>query len=43
MAPATGKALSELIRLNRYETFDLTPLHVTRFNKNRLFRDDATL
>jgi glycine/D-amino acid oxidase-like deaminating enzyme len=43
MAPATGKALSELIRLNHYETFDLTPLHVTRFNKNRPFRDDATL
>ena len=43
MAPATGKALSEFIRLNRCETFDLTPLSIARFDNNRPFWDDAML
>jgi glycine/D-amino acid oxidase-like deaminating enzyme len=29
-APAVGKAISELIRLGRYETIDVSPLHYER-------------
>jgi glycine/D-amino acid oxidase-like deaminating enzyme len=29
-APAVGKAMSELIRLGRYETVDVSPLHYDR-------------
>ncbi len=35
-APAAGKCLSELIRLGKYETIDLTPFSVERFDKNQL-------
>ena len=35
-APAAGKALSELIRLGKYETIDLTPFSITRFAENQL-------
>lgn len=35
-APAAGKGLSELIRLGKYETIDLTPFSLERFAKNEL-------
>ena len=35
-APAVGKGLSELIRLGRYETLDLTPFRFERFSENEL-------
>lgn len=40
-APAVGQCLSELIRLGRYETLDLTPLRVERFAENELVVEDA--
>ena len=43
MAPATGKAVSELVRLSRCDIFDLTPLSVTRFEDGRPFRDEAMI
>ena len=43
MAPATGKAVSELVRLGRCETFDLTPLRLTRFDDDQLFWDEAMI
>jgi FAD-dependent oxidoreductase domain-containing protein 1 len=39
LAPATGKVLSEIIRLGRYETFDATPYHLTRFATGELIHD----
>jgi FAD-dependent oxidoreductase domain-containing protein 1 len=42
-SPATGKLMSELIRLGRFETIDATPLSYTRFERNQPFYDDATL
>src|SRR4030067_528883 len=35
-APAVGKAISELIRLGRYETIDVSPLHFDRAFTGRL-------
>jgi glycine/D-amino acid oxidase-like deaminating enzyme len=35
-APAVGKGLSELIRLGRYETIDLSPFRFERFEENDL-------
>ena len=43
MAPATGKIVSELIRLGRSETFDISALRVTRFSTGELFWDDAMI
>lgn len=40
-APAVGKGLSELIRKGKYETLDLTPLRVERFEENELVIEDA--
>jgi glycine/D-amino acid oxidase-like deaminating enzyme len=43
MAPATGKILSELIRLGRSETLDIAPFDVRRFATGELFWDEAML
>lgn len=40
-APAVGKGLSELIRLGRYETLDLSPLRLERFKENDLVLEEA--
>ena len=40
-APAIGKALSEFIRLGRYETLDLSPLSFERFAKNELVMEEG--
>ncbi|GAB3059350.1 NAD(P)/FAD-dependent oxidoreductase [Virgibacillus ainsalahensis] len=40
-APAAGKGLSELIRLGRFETIDLSPLSVERFAENKLVLETA--
>ncbi|MDQ6599071.1 FAD-binding oxidoreductase [Bacillus salipaludis] len=40
-APAVGKCLSELIRMGKYETLDLSPLRVERFAENQLIIEDA--
>jgi len=40
-APATGKGMSELIRLGRYETLDLTPLRFERFAEKDLAIEGA--
>src|SRR5699024_5890785 len=40
-APAAGKGLSELIRLGRFETMDISPLSVTRFKTGKLVRETA--
>jgi FAD-dependent oxidoreductase domain-containing protein 1 len=42
-SPATGKAMSELIRLGRFETLDASPLSYTRFERDELFFDEAML
>lgn len=42
-SPATGKAMSDLIRLGRFETVDASPLSYTRFNRNEFFQDEATI
>lgn len=34
--PAAGKCVSELIRLGKYETIDLTPFSIRRFAENKL-------
>jgi glycine/D-amino acid oxidase-like deaminating enzyme len=39
LAPATGKALSELIGLGRCETFDLHPYRLERFVSGDLIPD----
>jgi len=39
LAPATGKLLSEIIRLGRYETLDATPYGVERFATGALIPD----
>jgi glycine/D-amino acid oxidase-like deaminating enzyme len=39
LAPAVGKALSELIRLGRYETLDATPYRLERFASGELIPD----
>lgn len=40
-APAAGNGLSELIRLGRFETIDLSALSVERFEKNELVLETA--
>jgi len=40
-APAVGKGLSELIRLGRYETLDLTPFRFERFAENELIPEEG--
>ena len=42
-SPATGKLMSELIRLDRFETIDATPFSYARFERNEPFHDEATL
>ncbi|MGE5702633.1 MAG: NAD(P)/FAD-dependent oxidoreductase [Clostridia bacterium] len=42
-APAAGKAMSELIRLGRYETIDLAALSIERFARNELVLETAVL
>jgi glycine/D-amino acid oxidase-like deaminating enzyme len=42
-SPATGKLMSELIRLGRFETVEASPLSYTRFEQNRLFFDEAMI
>jgi FAD-dependent oxidoreductase domain-containing protein 1 len=39
LAPASGKMLSEIIRLGRYDTFDATPYHLQRFATGELISD----
>jgi glycine/D-amino acid oxidase-like deaminating enzyme len=39
LAPAIGKALSEVIRLGRYETLDATPYRLERFTTGDLITD----
>ena len=41
MAPATGKAVAELITRGRSETFDVSKLSPGRFSRGELFFDDA--
>lgn len=43
MAPATGKVVSELIRLGRSETIDVSDLALERFARGRLFWDEAMI
>ena len=43
MAPATGKVLSELIRLGRAETIDVSDLSIERFARGALFWDEAMI
>jgi len=43
MAPATGKAISEIIVRGRSETFDVGPLDPGRFARGELFLDDALI
>ncbi len=40
-APAAGRGVSELIRLGRYETLDLSPLRFERFEKNELVIEES--
>lgn len=40
-APAVGKGLSELIRLGKYETLDLSPLRFERFAEKELIVEGA--
>jgi FAD-dependent oxidoreductase domain-containing protein 1 len=42
-SPATGKVMSELIRLGRFETIDASPFSYTRFERNEPFFDEATI
>ncbi len=43
MAPAIGKMMSELIRLGRADTFDITPFALSRFRRGELFWDEAMI
>ncbi len=43
MAPATGKVVSEVIRLGRAETIDVTPFAADRFERDALFWDEAMI
>lgn len=40
-APAVGKGMSELLRLGRYETIELSPLSIERFAQNKLIYESA--
>jgi FAD-dependent oxidoreductase domain-containing protein 1 len=39
LAPASGKVVSEVIRLGRYETIDATPYRLARFATGDLISD----
>ena len=39
LAPASGKLVSEVIRLGRYETIDATPYRLARFATGDLISD----
>ncbi|RMF90117.1 MAG: FAD-binding oxidoreductase [Nitrospinota bacterium] len=43
MSPATGKVMSELIRLGRYETVDVSELNVERFAQGKLVLEEALI
>ncbi len=43
VAPATGKVMSELIRLGRYETIDVSCLSPDRFRTGHLILEDAVI
>jgi len=43
MSPATGKLMSELIRVGRFETVDASPLSFSRFERNELFWDESMI
>jgi hypothetical protein len=43
MAPATGKVMSEVIRLGWCETFDIHPFRPSRFHENELAWDEAMI
>lgn len=43
MSPATGKVMSEFIRLGRFETVDASRLSFSRFRRNELFWDEAMI
>ena len=43
MAPATGAAMSQLIREGRCTLFDVSPLAPDRFERGELFWDDALI
>lgn len=43
MTPAAGKAMSELIRLGRCDTFDIHPFRPSRFHENDLAWDEAMI
>jgi len=43
MAPATGAAVSQLIREGQCTLFDIAPLAPDRFERGQLFRDDALI
>lgn len=40
-APAAGKGLSELIRLGKFDSIDISPLSVERFANNKLVMETA--
>jgi glycine/D-amino acid oxidase-like deaminating enzyme len=42
-APAVGKGLSELIRLDRYETNDLSPLNYERVLTGKLVMEEEVV
>ena len=42
-APATGKAISELLRLGRYETVDASALDFLRFEENRFIVEASVI
>ena len=43
MSAATGKLMSELIRLGRFHTVDASVLSLSRFARNKLFWDEAMI
>ncbi len=43
MSPATGKMISEMIRLGRAETVDVAPLRPDRFERGEPFHDEAMI
>jgi FAD-dependent oxidoreductase domain-containing protein 1 len=43
MSPATGRIVSELVRLGESRTFDITPFAVDRFERGEVRRDGATI
>ena len=43
MSPATGKIVSEIVRLGKSETFDIGIFAPDRFERGALVRDAATI